>query len=226
MRHDPRTWDLLDRPTDRPTDRDDISISLDFSLVCAHDTTRTKHRSRLVMTPMRKEGHDEGAWTRRGWIGCVGTNRWVGLDWIGRHRPRDGRHTREDPRGTRARIRTRSIDNRTKDMGATLTLPHAIDTFYRGNPVMDADAFARAFAPDATLEFIGPHAPKDAKGENVVIPAGELRATMANMIAGFSNFTVRDADAPTRSTRRDAIQRGRETDAPRYRRYGVSFRTV
>ena len=74
-------------------------------------------------------------------------------------------------------------------MGATLTLPHAIDTFYRGNPVTDADAFARAFAPDATLEFIGPHAPKDEKGENVVIPAGELRATMANMIAGFSNFT-------------------------------------
>ena len=81
-------------------------------------------------------------------------------------------------------------------MGATLTLPHAIDTFYRGNPVTDADAFARAFAPDATLEFIGPHAPRDEKGENVVIPAGELRATMANMIAGFSNFTVRDADAP------------------------------
>ena len=111
-------------------------------------------------------------------------------------------------------------------MGATLTLPHAIDTFYRGNPVTDADAFARAFAPDATLEFIGPHAPKDAKGENVVIPAGELRATMANMMAGFSNFTVRAADAPTHSTRRDAIRRGRETDAPRYRRYGVSFRTV
>ena len=150
-----------------------------------------------------------------------------GLDWIGFDGiDRATGDTRARIREERARIRIRSIDNRTKDMGATLTLPHAIDTFYRGNPVTDADAFARAFAPDATLEFIGPHAPKDEKGENVVIPAGELRATMANMMAGFSNFTVRDADAPTRSTRRDAIRRGRETDAPRYRRYGVSFRTV
>lgn len=122
--------------------------------------------------------------------------------------------------------RSTPLENRSNDMGATLTLPHAIETFYRGDPVTDADAFARAFAPDATLEFIGPHAPRDEKGENVVIPAGELRATMANMIAGFSNFTVRDADAPTRSTRRDAIRRGRETDAPLYRRFGVSFRTV
>lgn len=76
-------------------------------------------------------------------------------------------------------------------MGATLTHPKPIEDLYFGNPVTDADAFAQAFAPDATLEFIGPHAPKDASGKAVVIPASDLRATMANIIAGFSNFTVR-----------------------------------
>lgn len=76
-------------------------------------------------------------------------------------------------------------------MGATLTHPKPIEDLYFGNPVTDADAFAKAFAPDATLEFIGPHAPTDKSGKAVVIPASELRATMANIIAGFSNFTVR-----------------------------------
>ena len=173
------------------------------------------------MTPMPCAPRGRAADVSERWMDSIGLDsiRFDGID-----RATGDRRARI--REERARIRTRSLENGTNDMGATLTLPHAIDTFYRGNPVTDADAFARAFAPDATLEFIGPHAPKDEKGENVVIPAGELRATMENMIAGFSNFTVRDAAAPTRSTRRDAIRRGRETDAPRYRRYGVSFRTV
>jgi hypothetical protein len=76
-------------------------------------------------------------------------------------------------------------------MGATLTHPKPIDDLYFGNPVTDAETFAKAFAPDATLEFIGPYAPKDASGKALVIPGSELRAAMTNIIAGFSNFTVR-----------------------------------
>ena len=99
-------------------------------------------------------------------------------------------------------------------MGATLTHPKPIEDLYFGNPVTDADAFAKAFAPDATLEFIGPHAPTDASGKAVVIPASDLRATMANIIAGFSNFTVR-ADGwmdRCKSARADSLTRTDDDD--------------
>ena len=101
MSHDPRTWHSTDRPTVRPTDRDD---SIFTSLAGAHDTTRhtpNTHQSRLVMTPMScapKGRAANAANVSARWIGLD----WIGLrlDWIGRHRPRDGRRTREDPRGT------------------------------------------------------------------------------------------------------------------------------
>jgi len=89
------------------------------------------------------------------------SNRWIRFDGV--ERATGDRRARIREEGA-LENRSTPLENRSNDMGATLTLPHAIETFYRGDPVTDADAFARAFAPDATLEFIGPHAPKDEKG--------------------------------------------------------------
>ena len=136
---------------------------------------------------------------------------WIGLDWIGLiddgTTGDDGRRARAIDANTRARTHAETSPViQAGIMGATLTHPKPIEDLYFGNPVTDAEAFAKAFAPDATLEFIGPYAPKDASGKAVVVPASELRATMANIIAGFSNFTVRaraDSLGTTTTTTRD-----------------------
>ena len=107
MRHDPRTWDLLDRPTDRPTDRDDISISLDFSLVCAgsHDTHKTPVTTRHDPHAKRR--------TRRGRVDATRMDRmcrhepmgWIGLDWTASTVRRET-HARGSARNARANTYT------------------------------------------------------------------------------------------------------------------------
>ena len=77
-------------------------------------------------------------------------------------------------------------------------VPEFIKKFYSGIPCAEhgADAFQAGVAADATVEFIGPHRPIGPDGKAPVIPGDHIGATIAGLIAGFSDFTFNTEKNP------------------------------
>lgn len=70
-------------------------------------------------------------------------------------------------------------------------VPSFLQHFYMGEPVAKnggAAGFAAGFAPDAVVEFGGPHAPIGPDGKPPVLPAVAMEPTMSALVGGFSDF--------------------------------------